>query len=145
MGGLSVNDVSGIGAVSNLISSVIDRVWPDPIAQAKERADFLIQAQQLDTQLAQAQLVVNQAEASNSNIFVSGWRPFVGWVCGGAMAYHFIIQPLIVFICLQTGHKVDMPAFDMSTLITVLMAMLGMGTLHSVEAMGNKGNLPWQK
>jgi hypothetical protein len=138
-------DIIGIGAVSNLITTVIDKIFPDPIAQAKEREDFLLQCQNLDTQLAQGQLAINQAEAANGGLFVAGWRSFIGWTCGVALAYHFIVQPLLVFTLTQMGHKVDLPVFDLSALNTILMGMLGLGTLHTTEKMGDKGHLPWQK
>src|SRR5438105_4465702 len=91
--GLSVNDVSGIGEVSSFLKDIADKVWPDPA----ERDQYLLKAQELDNQLALAQAAINQAEATNSSLFVSGWRPFIGWVCGGAFAYHMIFQPLLTY------------------------------------------------
>ena len=143
--GLSINDVSGIGAVATLATDLVDRLFPDKIAQAKEREEYLLQAQTLDNQLAQGQAAIDQAEASNANLFVAGWRPFIGWTCGTAFAYHLVIQPIISFGMSATGHPVTLPEFDTSTLTTTLMGMLGLGTLRTFEKVSDKGQLPWQK
>ena len=82
-----------------------------------------------------AQLEVNKVEATHKSIFVAGWRPFVGWVCGVAMSYHFIIAPLLQFGFALGGIDQDLPEFDFSQLSTVLMGMLGLGGLRTFEKM----------
>ena len=62
-----------------------------------------------------------------------GWRPFVGWTCGIALCYHFVLQPFLVFLLYSFGYQVDLPQFDMTTLTTILMGMLGLGGLRSYE------------
>ena len=85
-------------------------------------------------QLALAQIEVNKAEAASGSFFKGGWRPFVGWVCGVAFAYHFIIQPLVIFILTAIGMDIpDLPEFDMGTLLPVLGGMLGIGGLRTYE------------
>lgn len=139
--GLTVGDVSGIGAVSDLIKDVADKIWPDPAV----RDQYLLKAQELDSQLAQGQAAIDQAEATNNSIFIAGWRPCVGWCCAAAFAYHLIIQPLATYLMAMFGHSFVLPIFDDSLLTTVLMGMLGLGTLRTVEKMGDNGVLPWQK
>lgn len=134
-------DITGIGAVSSLIKDVADKIWPDPAI----RAQYLLKAQELDNQLMAGQLAINQSEATNENLFVAGWRPFIGWVCGLAFAYHFILQPAVTYGVAIYGHKIELPVFDMRTLDEVLMGMLGFGALRTGEKMGDKGHLPWQK
>lgn len=134
-----------IGPAATLLTDVIDRIFPDKDAQAAQRAELMLKAQQIDAELAQSQLAVNQAEAANNSIFVAGWRPFVGWVCGSAFAYHYVLQPFLGFLMANAGHQVILPAFDMSALSEVLMGMLGLGALRTTEKMGDKGHLPWQK
>jgi len=68
-------------------------------------------------------------------LFVSGWRPFVGWTCGVALAYHFILEPFIKFIVVINGVDVELPAFDFSQLSSILMGMLGLGGLRTYEKM----------
>ena len=82
-----------------------------------------------------AQLEVNKAEAAHKNAFVAGWRPFVGWVCGVALAYHFILAPLLQFGFALAGMDQELPEFEFSQLSTVLMGMLGLGGLRTFEKM----------
>jgi len=126
------------------ISKLLDRIIPDP--QARENAKLaLTQAensqalQEMQAALAadQSQTAIDQEEAKSANLFVSGWRPFIGWVCGAAFAYHFIAQPVLAFIIANSGGKVVLPDFDMQELTTVLMGMLGLGGLRTIEKLKN--------
>jgi hypothetical protein len=89
--------------------------------------------QELITEINKAQLEVNKVESGHTSMFVAGWRPFVGWTCGIALCYHFVLQPFLVFLCYSFGYQVELPVFDMQTLTTILMGMLGLGTLRSYE------------
>ena len=81
-----------------------------------------------------AQIEVNKAEAASGSVFKGGWRPFIGWVCGVAFAYHFVLQPFIVFVVAAAGIAIPaLPTFDMGSLMTVMMGMLGLGGLRSYE------------
>jgi len=80
-----------------------------------------------------AQVEVNKVEAASQNMFVAGWRPFVGWTCGVALLYHFLLLPLLHFILRATGNEVELPEFDFSHLSTILMGMLGLGGLRTYE------------
>lgn len=83
--------------------------------------------------LNKAQLEVNKVEAKHNNIFVAGWRPFIGWCCGISLAYHFIIEPIIQYILIVNGIQFATPEFDFSQLSTIVMAMLGMSGLRTYE------------
>jgi hypothetical protein len=80
-----------------------------------------------------AQLEVNKVEAAHRNVFVAGWRPFTGWVCASALAYHFIVEPIVVFSLALYDVQLTLPQFDMGSLLTVLMGMLGLGGLRTFE------------
>jgi hypothetical protein len=80
-----------------------------------------------------AQIEVNKIEAAHKSLFVAGWRPFVGWTCATALAYHFILQPIAIFAISIAGLSYDLPKFDMNSLMTVLMGMLGLGGLRTYE------------
>jgi hypothetical protein len=108
---------------------VLDKFIPDPEAKAKAESELRGALMQWDGQQSQ----VNAVEAANSSVFVAGWRPFVGWTCGVAFAYHFVVQPLALFILATFGHIVAVPQFAMETLLTVLLGMLGLGGLRSYE------------
>ena len=85
-------------------------------------------------ELAMAQIEVNKAEAQSSSVFKGGWRPFIGWVCGFAFAYHFIIQPVLIFGVGVAGIQLPaLPEFDMSQMMPVLLGMLGLGGLRTFE------------
>lgn len=81
----------------------------------------------------QGQLNVNAAEAANTNLFVSGWRPFIGWVCGLGLATQFMVNPLVTWIAALAGKPVAFPSLDLGTLLTLLFGMLGLGAMRSYE------------
>lgn len=111
------------------ISKILDKFVADKDLKAKLQHE-------LDTEIHRANLAqidVNKAEASHKSLFVAGWRPFVGWVCAGALAYHFILQPILVFAISVYGISITLPEFDMGSLMTILMGMLGLGGLRTLE------------
>jgi hypothetical protein len=84
--------------------------------------------------MAQGQMQTNQTEASNANVFVSGWRPFIGWVCGAALVYHYILRPMLPWLLALLGKPMPpIPPLDMGDLITILLGMLGLGGLRTYE------------
>lgn len=122
------------------LSALLDRIIPDPDAREKAkleliRAESARELEELRAVLSadSSQHAINQAEAQHARIFVAGWRPFIGWICGVAFAYHFVVQPFLVFILANTGRQVMLPQFDMEELSTVLMGMLGLGGLRTLE------------
>ena len=80
-----------------------------------------------------AQIEVNKVEAQHRTVFVAGWRPFTGWICASALAYHFILEPVLIFILALQNIQLTLPTFDMGSLLTVLMGMLGLGGLRTYE------------
>jgi len=83
--------------------------------------------------LNRAQIELNKVEASHENVFVAGWRPFIGWACGISLVYHFLIEPIIQYILIINGSDFSTPEFDFSQLSTIVMAMLGMSSLRTYE------------
>ena len=80
------------------------------------------------------QIEINKAEAQHRSIFVAGWRPFLGWGLAFAMIWHFVLAPMIIFGFAYAGMVApDLPSFDMDSLMTVLLGMLGLGGLRTVE------------
>jgi len=80
-----------------------------------------------------AQIEVNKVEAQHRTVFVAGWRPFTGWICASALAYHFILEPVLIFVLATQNIQLTLPTFDMGSLLTVLMGMLGLGGLRTYE------------
>ena len=123
--------------VANLIGPVtglLDKFVEDKDQKAKLAHELATMADTHAQQLALAQVQVNLAEAQSGSVFKGGWRPFVGWGCGSALLYHFILTPCILFGVALLGIDIPpLPAFDMSSLLTVLMGMLGLGGLRTFE------------
>ncbi len=90
---------------------------------------------QLDAELklATGQLEVNKAEAASTSLFVSGWRPFIGWTCGAAFAYKFVLAPAGAFAMAAAGHAINLPVLDFTEMSTILLGMLGLGGLRTIE------------
>ena len=116
-----------------VVGDVLDRFFPNK--EEKARAEREIEAK-LTAHLASidlAQLEVNKQEASHRSILVAGWRPFVGWTCGLALFYTYLVQPMATFVLAQTGHLIQLPPVDLSAMMPVLLGMLGLGGLRSFE------------
>lgn len=124
--------------------TLIDRLFPDKEKQAAERAQAelellrLTQSERMqdkanEVQLALAQVSVNAEEAKSDSVFVAGWRPFIGWTCGSAFAYAFLVGPLITQISSAYGYSFPLPPIDMDNMMYVLGGMLGLGGLRTYE------------
>ena len=83
-----------------------------------------------------AQIKVNTQEAKHASVFVAGWRPFIGWVCGLAFSWTFLLYPMLQFAVIAFGVPLDLsllPIMDLSEMMPVLMGMLGLGAMRSYE------------
>lgn len=116
-----------------IVGDVLDRFFPNKEARAQAQREI---EERLTNHLANidlAQIQVNQQEAAHRNLFVAGWRPFVGWSCGLALFYTYLAQPVITFVLMQQGQYVDLPPVDLGAMMPVLLGMLGLGGLRSWE------------
>lgn len=123
---MSPLDLVTIGA------KLLDKIIPDKDARERAQAELIKAAQDQDFQRDMAQIELNKEEAK-SDPFRGGWRPFVGWTCGVAFAMHFVLFPVVNFFLAGAGYEQITVAFDMDTLLTVLLGMLGLGGLRTVE------------
>ena len=114
--------LAAISALIGPVSAILDKVIPDKDLREKLSHEIATMA---DKQMS-AQIEVNKVEAAHKSLFVAGWRPAIGWICGFALLYSTIISPIL-------GIWVTVPEVDTSLLTTVLMGMLGLGTLRTVE------------
>jgi roadblock/LC7 domain-containing protein len=114
--------LAAISALIGPVSAILDKVIPDKDLREKLSHEIATMA---DKQMS-AQIEVNKVEAAHKSIFIAGWRPAIGWICGFALLYSTIISPIL-------GIWVTVPEVDTSLLTTVLMGMLGLGTLRTVE------------
>lgn len=119
-------DITGIGAVADLATTAINKIWPDKSEQEKQQLAAAVM-------VVQGQLGINQAEAANPSVFVSGWRPFIGWVCGAACVWNWVGLPIAIFATTLGGHPIALHSADISEMMPILLGMLGLGGLRTVE------------
>lgn len=116
------------------VADLLGKFVPDQTEKLKLAHEIATLTEKQAHSIAMAQIEVNKVEAASNSIFKGGWRPFIGWVCGTAFAYHFVLQPLLVFILTYAGYPVpELPEFDMASLMTVLGGLLGLGGLRTFE------------
>ena len=120
-------------AVLGLANSVIDRLFPDPAQKAAAQLEVMKLQQSGELAQIMGQIDINKAEASSSSLFVSGWRPAIGWVCALALAYQYLLRPLGSTIAVIVGVTLPpLPGLD-DNLWQLMMGMLGMSGLRSFE------------
>jgi len=116
------------------VTGLLDKFIEDKDTKAKLAHDLATMAERHAQELAKGQLEINAAEAKHRSIFVAGWRPFIGWTCGIALAWHFVLAPIVIFGAGYAGVALpELPTFDMDSLMTVLLGMLGLGGLRTFE------------
>ena len=121
-----MTDLTGIGALSDLAGTVINKIWPDKSDAEKQQLAAAVM-------MVQGQLDINKVEAANPSVFVSGWRPFIGWVCGSACAWNWIGLPISKVIAVTLAYPLDVSPANLSEMMPVLFGLLGLGTLRTVE------------
>jgi len=124
-----------ITAILDIGSKVIDRVWPDPSQAAAAKLELYKLQQTGELQQIMGQLEINKAEAASASVFVSGWRPFIGWVCGVACAWNWVGISIAKVIAAFFQYSIVLTPADLSEMLPVLMGMLGLGVLRTAEKM----------
>lgn len=119
-------DITGVGAVADLATTVVNKIWPDKSEEEKQQIAAAVM-------VVQGQIDTNKVEAANPNVFVSGWRPFIGWVCGSACAWNWIGLPMAKVGLALAGHPIALSPADLGEMMPVLMGMLGLGGLRTIE------------
>lgn len=116
-----------VTAVADLVGVAINKIWPDKSEQEKQQLAAAVM-------MVQGQLDINRAEAASPSTFVSGWRPFIGWVCGSACAWNWVGLSIAKFVAITFfAHTLDLKPADISEMMPVLMGMLGLGGLRTFE------------
>lgn len=127
-----------ISAALDIGGKLIDRLWPDPAQRDAAKLELLKLQQSGDLAIITGQLEVNKEEAKSASVFVSGWRPFIGWVCGMACAWNWIGLPVVKAGLLVAGHSLDLRPADLTEMLPVLMGMLGLGGLRTIEKLNGQ-------
>jgi len=123
-----------ITAVTTLADSAIKRIWPDATEIEKAKLAQLTQELQNQFNLVMGQLDINKTEASSSSVFVAGWRPAIGWICGAGLAYAAIIEPFARFVAaVAFGYLGVFPIIDTDITLQILMGLLGLAGMRSFE------------
>ena len=115
------------------VAGLLDKFIEDKDTKNALAHEISTMAERHAQELAKGQLEVNKVEAASQSMFVAGWRPAVGWVCVLGMASNFIIIPMANFGLALAESGVTIPLIDTSTMMPVLMGMLGLGDMRSVE------------
>ena len=111
------------------VNDWLKRAFPDPAEREKQMQSLLAQLQAADS----AQLEVNKVEAANPNVFVSGWRPFIGWICGAGLGWTFIGAPVLAYVLTVFSPGTPLPVIPTDNLMELVLAMLGLGGLRTFE------------
>jgi len=117
----------------DLVTAIVSRVWPDKTEHDKAILSAALAQDANFTAMMTAQMAVNEAEVATGNVYLGGWRSAVGWICAASFAWQFIVLQILLYIGSAVGHPIAVPAFDMASMLTVLMGMLGLGSLHTYE------------
>jgi hypothetical protein len=116
------------------IISTVGAIADDLITTDKERIELDLKLAELELKPALAQVDVNKIEAASDKLFVAGWRPMIGWVCGVAFAYVAILEPLLRFFSVVLfNYSGAFPVIDTTITMQVLMGMLGFGMMRSFD------------
>ena len=119
-------DITGIGAVADFATTIVNKIWPDKSEEEKQQIAAAVM-------VVQGQIDTNKEEAKSPSVFVSGWRPFIGWVCGAACAWNWIGLKIALFAASYSGVALNIQAADLTEMMPVLLGMLGLGGLRTVE------------
>lgn len=112
-----------------MVDGWLKRAFPDPLEQQKQALELI----QVLNQSNLAQAKINEVEAASSSLFVAGWRPWIGWVCGMAFAWTFVGAPVLAYLLTLYSPGTPLPVIPTDNLMELVLAMLGFGGLRSWE------------
>tara|TARA_R110002020_G_scaffold387205_1_gene597914 strand:+ start:60 stop:449 length:390 start_codon:yes stop_codon:yes gene_type:complete len=115
------------------VTGLLDKFIEDKDQKAMLAHKIATMSEEHHQDLMKAQIEVNKVEAASSNLFVAGWRPFIGWTCGLGMFGNFITIPFSNFVLALIGIDIVIPLVPLETMMPVLMGMLGLGAMRSYE------------
>jgi len=127
-----------VTALLDIGGKVIDRLWPDPTQAANAKLELIKLQQSGELQVIAGQLKINEVEAANPSVFVSGWRPAIGWICGLACAWNWIGLPIAKLGMELWGHPIDLAPANITEMLPILTGMLGLGGLRTIEKLNDK-------
>ena len=120
--------------VGPIVNKFVDRI-PDGNERARAKEALERELVEAANSAMLAQTEINAVEAQHKSIFVAGWRPFIGWVCGVGIAWSMVVQPVAQWAMIAWGDGTELPTIDTSYLMELVTAMLGMSGLRTFEKM----------
>jgi len=127
-------DISGLGALGEVAGKLVDKFFPDKTQAQKDAAALEMATLMQESNLMLAQTSINLEEAKSANWFIAGWRPAIGWVCGFALAYAAVFEPLLRFAgTVWLGYNGAYPVIDTNITLQVLLGLLGLAGMRSAE------------
>lgn len=123
----------GIDAIAGLVSTAVDKIWPDANIEAQSKADQLKSSLTAELQGMMGQLEINKVEAASPSLFVAGWRPGIGWACSIGFGYEFVLRPIVNGLLAAAGLPMAFPGIETDALTSLLFGLLGLGTMRTVE------------
>jgi hypothetical protein len=125
--------VSIITSLIGPVSGLLDKFIEDKDKKNALVHEITTMAEKHAQELAKGQIEINKISAGHKSLFVSGWRPAVGWTCCLGMASNFLLIPLANFALALSKSTIVVPLIDLSTMMPVLLGMLGLGAMRTVE------------
>lgn len=131
--GYGVTSMSLVSTLVGPVTGLLDKFIEDKDQKNALAHEIATMSERHHQELMKSQIEVNKVEAANSNLFVSGWRPFIGWTCGLGMFGNFITIPFANFVLALLKIDIVIPLVPLETMMPVLMGMLGLGAMRSYE------------
>ena len=125
--------MSIVASLVGPVTGLLDKFIEDKDQKNALAHEIATMSEKHALELAKGQMEINKVEAASSNLFVSGWRPFIGWTCGLGMFGNFITIPFANFVLALADYNVVIPLVPLETMMPVLMGMLGLGAMRSFE------------
>ena len=122
-----------LGSLVGPVTGLLDKFIEDKDVKNKLAHDLSTMAERHAQELAKGQMEINKTEAAHKSLFVAGWRPAIGWICGLGMASNFLLIPIANFVLALTGSAIVIPLLDTGEMMPVLMGMLGLGAMRTYE------------
>lgn len=115
------------------VTGLLDKFIEDKDQKARLAHDLATMADQHAQELAKGQLAINLAEAQHKSLFISGWRPALGWVAVFGMFGNYITIPFTNFAMALLEIDITIPLIPLETMMPIVMGMLGLGGLRTFE------------
>ena len=122
-----------LNALIGPVTGLLDKFIEDKDQKAALAHEIATMSQKYAQEIAQGQMAINEVEAAHKSLFVSGWRPFIGWTCGLGMFGNFITIPFSNFVLALLELDIVIPLVPLETMMPVLMGMLGLGAMRTFE------------